>query len=115
MHWADVVGNSLGVRQELAEGIGNLLGWRKGIRQEKIETHRKIVGGSRKAGRDSLGDSPKGSGTSLGAHREITGRRSDDLPQEYRRLPDWRKLGLSLSLWSLSVVIVESLLDVSHN
>ncbi|RWV83366.1 hypothetical protein GW17_00055034 [Ensete ventricosum] len=52
MHWADVVGNSLGVRQELAEGIGNLLGWRKGIRQEKIETHRKIVGGSRKAGRE---------------------------------------------------------------
>ncbi|RZS16769.1 hypothetical protein BHM03_00048806 [Ensete ventricosum] len=34
------------------EGIGNLLGWRKGIRQEKIETHRKIVGGSRKAGRE---------------------------------------------------------------
>ncbi|RWV84006.1 hypothetical protein GW17_00054322 [Ensete ventricosum] len=47
----------------------------------------------------SLGDSPKGSGNSLGACREITGRRPDDLPQECRRLPDWRKLGLSLSLW----------------
>ncbi|RWW52845.1 hypothetical protein BHE74_00040703 [Ensete ventricosum] len=46
----------------------------------------------------SLGDSSKGSGSSLGARREITGRRSNDLPQEYRRLPDWRKLGLSLSL-----------------
>ncbi|RZR96388.1 hypothetical protein BHM03_00025396 [Ensete ventricosum] len=49
------------------------------------------------AGR-SLGDSPKGSGSSLGACREIIGRRLDDLPQECRRLPDWRKLGLSLSL-----------------
>ncbi|RWW48012.1 hypothetical protein BHE74_00045957 [Ensete ventricosum] len=46
----------------------------------------------------SLGDPSKGSGSSLGARREITGRRSDDLPQECRRLPDWRKLGLSLSL-----------------
>ncbi|RRT33557.1 hypothetical protein B296_00056114 [Ensete ventricosum] len=31
--------------QELAEGIGSLLGWRKGFRQKKIETHRKIIGG----------------------------------------------------------------------
>ncbi|RRT32906.1 hypothetical protein B296_00049206 [Ensete ventricosum] len=36
----------------------------------------------------SLGDSPKGSGSSLGARREITGRRLDDLPQECRRLPN---------------------------
>ncbi|RWV80911.1 hypothetical protein GW17_00057736 [Ensete ventricosum] len=41
----------------------------------------------------SLGDPSKGSGSSLGARREITGRRPDDLPQECRRLPDWRKLG----------------------
>ncbi|RRT39768.1 hypothetical protein B296_00018332 [Ensete ventricosum] len=47
----------------------------------------------------SLGDSPKGSRSLLGAHREIIGRRSDDLPQECRRLPDWQKLGLSLSLF----------------
>ncbi|RWW22267.1 hypothetical protein GW17_00013544 [Ensete ventricosum] len=46
----------------------------------------------------SLGDSPKRSGNSLGACREITRRRPDDLPQECRRLPDWQKLGLSLSL-----------------
>ncbi|RRT66213.1 hypothetical protein B296_00039710, partial [Ensete ventricosum] len=39
-------------RQELAEGIGSLLGWRKGVRQKKIETHQKIIGGSRKAFRD---------------------------------------------------------------
>ncbi|RWV92886.1 hypothetical protein GW17_00044696 [Ensete ventricosum] len=56
----------------------------------------------------SLGDSLKGSGSSLRARREITRRRPNDLSQECRRIPDWRKLGLSLSLWSLSVVIVES-------
>ncbi|RWW44296.1 hypothetical protein BHE74_00049955, partial [Ensete ventricosum] len=46
----------------------------------------------------SLGDSLKGSGSSLRARREITRRRPNDLPQECRRIPDWRKLGLSLSL-----------------
>ncbi|RRT57199.1 hypothetical protein B296_00008384 [Ensete ventricosum] len=46
----------------------------------------------------SPGDSSKGSGSSLGARREITRRRPDDLSQECRRLPDWRKLGLSLRL-----------------
>ncbi|RWV77933.1 hypothetical protein GW17_00061173 [Ensete ventricosum] len=46
----------------------------------------------------SPGDSSKGSRSSLGARREITRRRSDDLSQECRRLPDWRKLGLSLRL-----------------
>ncbi|RWW41798.1 hypothetical protein BHE74_00052693, partial [Ensete ventricosum] len=40
----DVVGNSLGVYRELAEDIGSLLGWRKGVHQKKTETHRKIVG-----------------------------------------------------------------------
>ncbi|RRT73084.1 hypothetical protein B296_00017727 [Ensete ventricosum] len=47
----------------------------------------------------SLGDSPKGSGSSLGARQKITRRRPDNLPQECWRLPDWQKLGLSLSLW----------------
>ncbi|RZS24381.1 hypothetical protein BHM03_00057444 [Ensete ventricosum] len=63
-------------------------GWHKGVHQKKIEIRRKIIGGSRKAYRDSLGDSPKGSESSLGVRREITGRRPDDLPQECRRLPD---------------------------
>ncbi|RWW43615.1 hypothetical protein BHE74_00050700 [Ensete ventricosum] len=36
----------LGTRQEC---IGSLPGWRKGVRQKKTETHRKIIGGSRKA------------------------------------------------------------------
>ncbi|RWV95382.1 hypothetical protein GW17_00041996 [Ensete ventricosum] len=86
----DAVGNSLGVRRELTEGIGSLLRWRKGVRQKKIKTRRKIVGGSRKSYRD-LGvrprirreggrraiarTSPKVSGRSLGTRREIAGGR----------------------------------------
>ncbi|RWV87596.1 hypothetical protein GW17_00050392 [Ensete ventricosum] len=49
MHRVDAVVNSSGVRRELAEGIRSLPGWRKGVRQKKTETHRKIIGGSRKA------------------------------------------------------------------
>ncbi|RZR75504.1 hypothetical protein BHM03_00059554, partial [Ensete ventricosum] len=49
MQRVDAVGNSLGVRRELAEGIGSLPGWRKGVRQKKIDTRRKIIRGSRKA------------------------------------------------------------------
>ncbi|RWW42143.1 hypothetical protein BHE74_00052321 [Ensete ventricosum] len=102
MHRVDAVGNSPGVRRELAKGIGNLLGWRKGVREKKTETQWKIVGGSLKACLESnydksmelqpgdgprsslgigpglddadfaeslLGDSPKGSGSSLGTYR----------------------------------------------
>ncbi|RWW88898.1 hypothetical protein BHE74_00002207 [Ensete ventricosum] len=104
MHQVDAVGNSLGVRRELAEGIGSLLGWRKGVRQKKTETHRKIVEGSREACFD-LGIGP-GLDDAVGPHREfarrfaegigklsrrreITERRPDDLPQECRRFPDW--------------------------
>ncbi|RRT32825.1 hypothetical protein B296_00057085 [Ensete ventricosum] len=84
MHRVDTVGNSPGVRRELVEGIGSLLEWRKGVCQKKTESHRKIIGGSRKL----AGNSPKGSGSSLGTRREITGRRPNDMPQECRRLPD---------------------------
>ncbi|RWW47540.1 hypothetical protein BHE74_00046495 [Ensete ventricosum] len=52
MHRVDAVGNSLGVRWELAEGIGSLPGWHKGVRRKKIETRRKIIGGSRRAYQD---------------------------------------------------------------
>ncbi|RWV94904.1 hypothetical protein GW17_00042512 [Ensete ventricosum] len=52
MHRIDAVGNLPRVRRELAEGIGSLLGWCKGVHQKKIETHRKIIGGSRKAYRE---------------------------------------------------------------
>ncbi|RWW75587.1 hypothetical protein BHE74_00016382 [Ensete ventricosum] len=51
----DVDGNSPGVRQELAEGIGSLPGWRKGVRRKKTETRRKIIWGSRKACREFEG------------------------------------------------------------
>ncbi|RWW07182.1 hypothetical protein GW17_00029446 [Ensete ventricosum] len=53
MHRVDAFGNSPGVCRKLAEGIGSLPGWRKGVRQKKTETRRKIVRGSRKACRDS--------------------------------------------------------------
>ncbi|RZR90899.1 hypothetical protein BHM03_00018901 [Ensete ventricosum] len=69
MHRVDTVGNSPGVRRELTEGIESLPGWHKKVHHKKIETHRKIVGGSRKACRE----------------------RSEDLPQKCRRLPDWRE------------------------
>ncbi|RWW23749.1 hypothetical protein GW17_00011987 [Ensete ventricosum] len=59
--------------------IESLLGWRKGVRQKKTETCRKIIGGSRKACRDSLRDSPKELGSSLGTQREITGKKTGGL------------------------------------
>ncbi|RRT45730.1 hypothetical protein B296_00054903, partial [Ensete ventricosum] len=49
MHRVDAVGNSQGVCRVLVESIGSLPGWRKGVRQKKTETCRKIIGGSRKA------------------------------------------------------------------
>ncbi|RRT57754.1 hypothetical protein B296_00016490 [Ensete ventricosum] len=64
----DAVGNSPGVCRELAEGLGSLLGWRKEVPRKKTETRREIVGGSRKAYRET---SPKVSGRSLGTRQEI--------------------------------------------
>ncbi|RWW47679.1 hypothetical protein BHE74_00046306 [Ensete ventricosum] len=43
------VGNSPGMCRKLAEGIESLPRWRKGVRQKKTETRRKIIKGSRKA------------------------------------------------------------------
>ncbi|RWV96572.1 hypothetical protein GW17_00040701 [Ensete ventricosum] len=53
MHQVDAVGNSPGVRRKLVEGIGSLPGWHKGVRQKKIETHRKIIGVAEKLTRSS--------------------------------------------------------------
>ncbi|RWW03683.1 hypothetical protein GW17_00033137 [Ensete ventricosum] len=78
MHWVDVVGNLPRVRPELAEGIGSLPGWYKGVRQKKIETHRKIIEGSRKTCRERFA---KGI-------RKLAGRSPEDSLQECRRLPD---------------------------
>ncbi|RRT40236.1 hypothetical protein B296_00038494 [Ensete ventricosum] len=43
------------MRRELAEGIGSLPGWLKGVSQKKTKTCWKIIGGSRKAYREFLG------------------------------------------------------------
>ncbi|RWW53834.1 hypothetical protein BHE74_00039636 [Ensete ventricosum] len=104
MHRVDAIGNSLGVRWELAEGIESLPGWHKGVCQKNTETHRKIAGSSRKACREFAEGIEKLTESTLGD----TERRPDDLLQECQRLSDWLKLCLSLSLWSLSVVIIES-------
>ncbi|RRT48769.1 hypothetical protein B296_00029052 [Ensete ventricosum] len=103
MHRVDAVGNSSGVRRELAKGIRSLSGWRKGVRQKKTETRRKIIGDDRPklslgiepslddvvgSRRSSLGDSSKGLRSSLGIRWEITERRPKDSPQECRKLPD---------------------------
>ncbi|RRT40324.1 hypothetical protein B296_00039864, partial [Ensete ventricosum] len=53
MHQVDAFGNSTGVCRKLVEGIGSLPRWHKGVRQKKTETHRKIIGDSRKACRES--------------------------------------------------------------
>ncbi|RRT50753.1 hypothetical protein B296_00005600 [Ensete ventricosum] len=54
MHRVDAVGNSLGVRRELVDGIRSLLGRRKGVCQRKIKTRQKIIVGSRKAYRGGI-------------------------------------------------------------
>ncbi|RRT36916.1 hypothetical protein B296_00016290 [Ensete ventricosum] len=53
MHRVDAVGNSPGVRRELIEGIRSLPGWHKGVRKKKTETGQNIIGGSRKACRET--------------------------------------------------------------
>ncbi|RWV81808.1 hypothetical protein BHE74_00052468 [Ensete ventricosum] len=69
------------------------------------EAHRSDdVVGSR---RSSLGDLPKGLGSSLETCKEIAGIRPEDSSQECRRLLDWRELGLGLACRSLSIVIIE--------
>ncbi|RWW06371.1 hypothetical protein GW17_00030308 [Ensete ventricosum] len=77
MHRVDAFGNSPGLCRKLAEGIGSLPGWRKGVRQKKIETHWKIIRWD--LARSSLGDSPKESGSSLGMRREIARKKTRGL------------------------------------
>ncbi|RWV94939.1 hypothetical protein GW17_00042478 [Ensete ventricosum] len=97
MQRVDAFGNSLGVCRKLTEGIGSLPGWHKGVRQKKTKTHRKIVGGSRKAYRESnygrinevttrwWADSPKESGSSLRMRSEIAEKKTGGLAA---RLPE---------------------------
>ncbi|RRT71330.1 hypothetical protein B296_00001666 [Ensete ventricosum] len=68
------------MRQELTEGIGSLLGWRKGVRRKKIETRRKIDGANRKVCREL--------GSSLGVRKEfVEGIRklTGNMPRDRRR------------------------------
>ncbi|RZS01271.1 hypothetical protein BHM03_00031095 [Ensete ventricosum] len=101
----DVVRNSLRVRREVTKGIGSLLGCRKRVRQKKTKTRRKIVKGSRKACWERF---TEGIGKLTGNTPGDCQKKTEDSPQECRRLPDLWELGLGLACWSLSVVIIES-------
>ncbi|RRT62479.1 hypothetical protein B296_00009351 [Ensete ventricosum] len=89
MHRVDAIGNSPGVRWELAEGIGSLLGWHKGVRQKKTETHRKIIEGSRKACRERFAE---GIMKLAGNTPEDRWKKTERLSQECQRLSDWREI-----------------------
>ncbi|RRT35195.1 hypothetical protein B296_00047477, partial [Ensete ventricosum] len=73
------------------EGIRKLTGNTPG---DHRKTHRKNTRGYQIGGmgshRSSLGDSSKGSGSSLETRWEITGRRPENSPQECQRLSNWR-------------------------
>ncbi|RRT55848.1 hypothetical protein B296_00035551 [Ensete ventricosum] len=71
MHRVDAVRNSLGVRRELAKSIRSLLGWRKGVRQKKTKTRRKIVEDN--GSRSSLGIGPS-LDDAVGPRREFARR-----------------------------------------
>ncbi|RWV78291.1 hypothetical protein GW17_00060759, partial [Ensete ventricosum] len=83
MHRVDAFWNSLGVCRKLVEGIGSLLGWRKGVRQKKTKTRWKIIRGltmtrSMKLQPDdgprySLGIGPS-SDDAVGPHRKFARR-----------------------------------------
>ncbi|RWV99394.1 hypothetical protein GW17_00037695 [Ensete ventricosum] len=83
MHRVDAFGNSLGVCRKLAKGIGSLLGWRKGVRQKKTETRRKIIGGSRKACRESRWRFAEGIGKLAG---NVKGDRRKEDQRTYRKI-----------------------------
>ncbi|RWV85229.1 hypothetical protein GW17_00052998 [Ensete ventricosum] len=77
------------------EGIGSLLGWRKGVHQKKIEICRKIVEGSRKACRDlSIGPrfgrcsgiSPKFTRRFIEGSEKLVGNTSGDRWKKTERL-----------------------------
>ncbi|RWV93987.1 hypothetical protein GW17_00043515 [Ensete ventricosum] len=69
MYRVDAIGNSPGVHRKLIEGIGSLLGWRKGVYQKKTETRWKIVKGSRKACHEFVEGIGKLAGNTPGDHR----------------------------------------------
>ncbi|RZR90277.1 hypothetical protein BHM03_00018130 [Ensete ventricosum] len=64
------------------------------IGQDKLRHRAGFERCSEDLAESSLGDSPKGSGSSLGTCQEIAERKQKDSSKEYRRLPDWREFGL---------------------
>ncbi|RZS28505.1 hypothetical protein BHM03_00062100 [Ensete ventricosum] len=74
------------------ECVESLLGWRKGVCRKKIETHRKIVGGSQKACRELERTSLKVPGRLLGTRREAPEENRDTHRRECRRLLDYGRV-----------------------
>ncbi|RRT66995.1 hypothetical protein B296_00032520 [Ensete ventricosum] len=91
MHRVGAFGNSPRVCRKLAKGIESLLGWRKGVRQTKTETHRKIIGDSRKACResgclnDAMGSSQKFARRFTEGIEKLTGNEKGDRRKKDRR------------------------------
>ncbi|RRT50605.1 hypothetical protein B296_00020356 [Ensete ventricosum] len=99
MHRVDTIENSPGVlgssprvsrvfhdgTREFARRRLRLIGRLSGVTEKLTGSSDEVVGSRR----SSLGDSPKGSRSSLGTRREIARRSPKDLPQECRRLLDW--------------------------
>ncbi|RWW13185.1 hypothetical protein GW17_00023116 [Ensete ventricosum] len=105
----ECVGSSLRVSGVFQDGAKEFASRRTRLTGRLSRVAKKLAGNNAVGShRSSLGDSLKGSGSSLGTCREITEKRPEDSSQECRRLLDWRELGLSLACWSLSVVIIES-------
>ncbi|RZS19652.1 hypothetical protein BHM03_00052121 [Ensete ventricosum] len=80
MHRVDAFGNSPGVCWKLTEDIQSLPGWRKGVRQKKIETCRKIVGGN-----DVVGSRRKFARIFVEGIRKLAGNTKGDRQEEDRR------------------------------
>ncbi|RRT39597.1 hypothetical protein B296_00020539 [Ensete ventricosum] len=118
----DAVGNSPGVRQELIEGIGSLLGWCKEVRWKKAETRQKIVECIQKGLSGVLGQGlddtvgarreftrtlPKVSGRSLGTRREIARNTPGDRRRKTVRLVTGNARGCRITgVKSLSLMVM---------
>ncbi|RWW39834.1 hypothetical protein BHE74_00054804 [Ensete ventricosum] len=79
IHQVDAFGNSPGVCRKLTEGIGSLLGWRKRVRQKKIETRQKIIGD------DAVGSRQKFARRFVEGIRKLAGNTKADCRKEDRR------------------------------
>ncbi|RWV81804.1 hypothetical protein GW17_00056747 [Ensete ventricosum] len=81
---------------EVHRGIRSLVGWRKGVRQKKTETHRKIVGGSRKACLERFIEGiGKLAGNAKGDHQKDDRRTYHKIVEGYRSMREIRVAGSS--------------------